>query len=64
MPHYDDEAVTYEFMRFYVACNGATASWLDLPGRPPWINYFSLGGTTDALTIGSNNFRSGDSAHI
>jgi hypothetical protein len=35
------------------------ATWLDLQGRPNWTNYFSLGGTTDTITIGSNNFKSG-----
>jgi hypothetical protein len=35
LSHYNDKAITYEVMRSYVAENGATASWLVLPGRPP-----------------------------
>jgi hypothetical protein len=39
---------------------GRAATWVDLQGRPAWTNYFSLGGTTDTVTIGSNSFKSGD----
>jgi hypothetical protein len=35
------------------------ATWLALLGQPNWTNYFSLGGTTETVTIGSNNFKSG-----
>jgi hypothetical protein len=57
-PHCDDAAVTYEFLRSYVAENapGSTATCLDLPGRPSWTNFISLGGTTDTVTVGNNNF--------
>jgi hypothetical protein len=60
-PQYDDEAVTASFMQSYVAENalGSTATWLELPGHPSWTNYFSLGGTTDTVTVGSNKFRCG-----
>jgi hypothetical protein len=61
-PYYDDEAATHEYMRTYVEENapGSTATWVDLPGRPTWTNYFSLGGTTDTVTKGISNFKCGD----
>jgi hypothetical protein len=32
---------------------------VDLQGRPAWTVFFSLGGTTDTVTIGGNSFKSG-----
>jgi hypothetical protein len=39
-PVSDDEAVTFKYMRSYVADNGVAALCADLPERPAW-----LGGT-------------------
>jgi hypothetical protein len=55
-PHYDDEAIPYHFLRFYVAEN---ARWFDLLGCPGWSNYFSLV-TPTMLSIGSNSLKCGD----
>jgi hypothetical protein len=40
--------------------DAGAATWADFQGRPAWTNYFGLGGTTYTVTIGGNNFKSGD----
>jgi hypothetical protein len=42
--------------------DGGSTTWVDPQGRPAWINYFGLGGTTDTVTIGTNSFKSGNFA--
>jgi hypothetical protein len=51
-PTKDDDAVTKK----YVDDSKRSITWLALSERPAWTNYISLGGTTDTVTIGSNNF--------
>jgi hypothetical protein len=47
-PYYDDEAITYEFLRSYVTENAqGTSSWSGLTDKPGWVDKISYDNNTD-----------------
>jgi hypothetical protein len=47
-PYYDDEAITYEFLRSYVTENAqGTSSWSGISDKPAWVDKISYDNNVD-----------------